>query len=226
MKEIKSSCYLKNLYSFGQYSTLFSWLSICMFNMLFIEHGDIGKKTPPQNSAEAPITFTNPSFEDKPRQSASPAGWGSQTGGSTPDIQPGIWGVTLAPHSGKTYVGLVTREDGTSEDIGQTLREALASGKCYRFSIFLAHSKQYAGYNHPVRLRVWGGSKKGSKEQLLCSSPLIQHKDWQKHQFEFTPNKAHRHITFEAWYGPGVLFKYKGNILLDDCGPIEYCERA
>ncbi len=224
MKGIKSSCYLTNLATFGPY--LFIGLCIYILNVLAFEQKENAGNAPRQGITEGLIPFTNPSFEDKPQQSASPAGWGSQTGGSTPDIQPGIWGVTLPPHSGKTYVGLVTREDGSAEDIGQTLREALEAGKCYRFSIFLAHSKQYAGYNHPVRLRVWGGSKKGSKEQLLCSSPLIQHKDWQKQQFEFTPNKAHKHITFEAWYGPGVLFKYKGNILLDDCSPIEHCERA
>jgi hypothetical protein len=161
MKEIKSACSLNNLSSFSRYPTLCSWLSCGALSLFFMAQSVHKEEKPAQDNTQGLIPFTNPSFEDKPQQSASPAGWGSQTGGSTPDIQPDIWGVTLAPHSGKTYVGLVTREDGTSEDIGQTLRVALEAGKCYRFSIFLAHSKYYAGHNHPVRLRGLGGQQEG-----------------------------------------------------------------
>lgn len=172
------------------------------------------------------INFNNPSFEDAPQQSASPIGWQSFTPGSTPDIQPGIWGVQVQPQEGHTYVGLVTREDGTAEDIGQTIREDLSSGICYEFSLFLAHAPKYAGYNHPIRLRAWGGSKRGSKEQLLASSPLIDHSEWRSYKLQFTPTRTVRYITLEAWYGPGALFKYKGNILLDNCSPLMRCYRA
>lgn len=172
------------------------------------------------------IHFTNPSFEDAPRQSAAPAGWSYFTPGSTPDVQPGIWGVQVAAQDGKTYVGLVARDDGTSEDIGQTIKEDLAAGVCYGFSLYLAHAPKYAGFNHPLRLRVWGGATRGTKEQLLASSPLVDHADWRSYKLQFVPNRTIRYLTLEAWYGPGVLFKYKGNILLDNCSPIERCDRA
>ncbi|MCA0236657.1 MAG: hypothetical protein LCH81_09765 [Bacteroidetes bacterium] len=172
------------------------------------------------------IPFLNPSFEDTPRASASPAGWNSFTPGSTPDIMPGAWGIDFQPQDGRSCVGLITREDGTSEDIGQGLQETLKAGFCYKFSIYLAHSPQYVSYNNPIRIRIWGGAKRGSKEQLLASSPLIDHRDWQQYKFQFIPSGDIRYITFEAYFAPGTSFKYRGNILLDNCSPIEKCNRA
>ena len=139
---------------------------------------------------------------------------------------PGFWGVQVPAQDGKTYVGLVARDDGTSEDIGQTIKEDLAVGVCYGFSVYLAHAPKYSGFNHPLRLRVWGGATRGAKEQLLTSSPLVDHADWRSYKLQFVPNRTIRYLTLEAWYGPGVLFKYKGNILLDNCSPIERCDRA
>lgn len=172
------------------------------------------------------IPFYNPSFEDTPRASASPAGWQSFTAGSTPDILPGAWGIDVPPQDGKSCIGLITREDGTSEDVGQALGEILKGGFCYKFSIYLAHVPKYVGYNHPVRIRVWGGMKRGGKEQLLASSPLIDHADWRNYKFQFIPASDIRYITFEAYFAPGASFKYKGNIVLDNCSAIEKCNRA
>jgi hypothetical protein len=180
-----------------------------------------------QNSAGGQkIEFTNPSFEDTPRANASPAGWGSNTPNSTPDILPGAWGLQCKPKDGRTCIGLVTREDGTREDFGQLLKSPLQKDICYTFSIYLAHLPKYVGHNQPIRLRIWGGSSKGAKEQLLDSSELVDHEDWKLYKFQFTPAKELRYISFEAYFGPGVLFKYKGNILLDQCSAIERCDRA
>ncbi len=172
------------------------------------------------------IHFQNPSFEDKPRQSASPTGWESLTYDSTPDILPGAWGVKVAPQHGRTCLGLVTRADGSREDVGQSLGETLQKDKCYTFSIYLAHAPAYAGHNQPVRLRVWGGASRGAKSVLLYSSPLIDHTAWKKYKVEFMTTGEVRYIVFEAFFAPGVLFTYKGNILLDNCSPIERCDRV
>ena len=172
------------------------------------------------------IYFQNPSFEDTPRQSASPAGWESLTDDSTPDILPGAWGVKAPAQQGKTCIGLVTRTDGTREDVSQLLEQTLKGGTCYTFSIYLAHAPTYVGYNQPVQLRVWGGAVRGAKSVLLYSSPLIDHTAWKKYDVEFMVASDVRYITFEAYFGPGVLFHYKGNILLDNCSPIERCDRA
>ena len=173
------------------------------------------------------IPVRNPSFEDDaPSQSKVPKGWQICHAGSTPDILPGAWGIQFAAQDGKTCVGLVTREDEPNEDISQGLPETLKGGICYTFSIYLAHAPKYVGYNNPVRLRIWGGSSRGKKEMLLASSPLIEHNDWRKYPFQFVPSRDMRYITLEASYGPGITFKYKGNILLDNCSAIEKCDRA
>lgn len=175
---------------------------------------------------DSKIYFQNPSFEDTPQESASPQGWQSLTPGSTPDILPGPWGVQAPAFDGKTSLGLVTREDGTREDVTQALPGMLHAGTCYTFTIYLAHVPKYAGYNLPVRLRIWGGAGRAGREQLLASSPLIDHPDWRAYKFQFVPSHEMRVITFEAYYGPGMLNSYKGNILLDNCSPIERCDRA
>lgn len=173
------------------------------------------------------IPVRNPSFEDDaPTHSKVPRGWQSYTPGSTPDILPGAWGIQFAAQDGKTCIGLVTRQDGTIEDISQGLPEALKGGTCYTFFVYLAHTPKYVGFNHPVRLRIWGGASRGKKEMLLATSPLIDHTNWQKYPFQFVPARDMRYITLEAWYGPGITFKYKGNILLDNCSSIEKCDRA
>lgn len=179
----------------------------------------------PQPQPDGKVRLQNPSFEDTPRASASPWGWNSYTPGSTPDIMPGAWGVELLPQDGKTCLALVTREDGSSEDVTQQLPQALKSGTCYTFSIYLAHAPQYVGYNHPVRLRIWGGAGKG-KEQLLASSTLVDHTGWKTYKFQFVPNRDMHYITFEAFFAPGAMFHYRGNIILDNCSPIERCDRA
>jgi len=172
------------------------------------------------------IFFRNPSFEDTPRASAVPKGWHSSTPGSTPDILPGAWGIEFAPQAGNTCIGLVVRHDGTTEDIAQALAEPLDADACYTFSINLAHVEQYVGFNQPARIRVWGSATRGTKGVLLTSSPLINHSDWRQYQLQFLTKESVRYLTLEAWYGPGVIFKYNGNILLDNCSPIEKCARA
>ncbi|TNE50905.1 MAG: hypothetical protein EP344_16990 [Bacteroidetes bacterium] len=171
------------------------------------------------------IHLKNPSFEDFPRASACPEGWSSHTPGSTPDIMPGAWDVQAQPFDGGSCVALVTREDGTLEDIAQKLSEPLKPGTCYTFSIYLAHAPDYVGYNHPARLRIWGGTGP-DKKQLLASSALVDHEDWKAYKFQFVPNHTMQYITLEVYFAPGALFKYRGNILLDLCSPIERCDRA
>ena len=183
-------------------------------------------QSPVSDQPSDKIYLRNPSFEDAPRASASPAGWHTSTPGSTPDILPGAWGIEFAPQDGKTCIGVVTRSDGTTENISQALAEPLASGVCYTFSVYLAHVEKYVGFNHPVRIRVWGSATKGDKGVLLDASPLINHSDWRTYKFQFFAQGAVRYLTLEAWYAPGTTFKYNGNILLDHCSPIEKCARA
>jgi hypothetical protein len=179
-----------------------------------------------QQPGDGKIRFYNPSFEDTPKASTAPAGWRTWTRGCTPDIMPGAWGVQCTPQDGRSCLALVTREDGTYEDISQVLSLPVKKDSCYTFSIYLCNAPKYVGYNMPVRLRVWGGAKPGQKEELLASSPLVSNSDWRSFKFQFVPSKTLRCITFEAYYAPGAVFKYRGNVMLDNCSPIERCDRA
>ena len=178
-------------------------------------------------AGDPPILFENSSFEGKPKPNACPKNWSSYAPNSTPDIQPGAWQVASpAAHDGDTYIGLIAREDGSCEDIGQPLAQPLKAGKCYIFSIWLAHATHYAGYSMPLRINVWGGATAGAKTQLLGASGGVENEVWQEVKFQFTPAADIRFITFEADYAPGTMFKYKGNILLDHLSPIIKCDRA
>ncbi len=172
------------------------------------------------------IALDNPSFEGEPQDATLPQGWFGVELGTTPDIMPGIWGVTQESSEGDTYLGLITREDGSFESIGQRLPAPFEKKLCYYFSLDLARSKTYAGYNFPIKLRVYAGTKKGKRSQLLWSSPTVDHADWETYEVKFTAKKNYNYIIIEAYYGDGLLFHYNGNILLDDITPIKLCNRA
>lgn len=173
------------------------------------------------------IEWRNPSFEGEPERSKCPVSWVEAAPGSTPDIQPGAWGVqSPSAKDGRTYLGLIAREDGSRESIGQVLPEKLKAGKCYRFSVWVAHASSYTGYDLPLRLRVLGGSSSGSLEQTLAASQAVSSEKWTEFTVRFTAKSDISFIAFEADYAPGALKFYKGNILLDHLSPIERCERA
>ncbi|NUO03060.1 MAG: hypothetical protein HUU01_20820, partial [Saprospiraceae bacterium] len=101
-------------------------------------------------TAQQPLPFLNPSFEDQPDFGKPPSGWFfcGNSGETPPDIHPGgFYGVTAAPKDGRTYVGMVMRDNGTEEQLGQRLAAPLAPGQCYAFRIFAARSDQYASFS-------------------------------------------------------------------------------
>jgi len=177
--------------------------------------------------AQDVITITNGSFEGEHSTAATiPQGWMPCRMGTTPDILPGQWGVYTIPAHGQNYVGLITRDDGSFESIGQRLTAPLIKNECYSFTLDLAHSKTYSGYNLPIRLRIWAGSKSCSKDQLLWESDLIYNQDWETHEVRFSAKNNIRYISIEAYFAPGVFIKYRGNVLLDHISDITNCDRA
>ncbi len=196
------------------------WLSLLLTALSLAGGASLGFQR-----ADEKIVLKNPSFEERPGPSKVPSGWITVGLGSTPDIMPGAWGVQLPPQDGLSFLALVTREDGSCEDIAQKLPSPLRPNVCYTFSIYLSHSDRYVGYDLPVRLRVWG-SDGPNKKQLLTSSPVISNKQWQRYTLQFVPNHAMEYIILEAYYAPGVFRPYRGNLLLDNCSAIERCERA
>lgn len=167
----------------------------------------------------------NSSFEDEPADATMPQGWFACQNATTPDILPGYWGVYTEASEGDTYVGLITRSNGTFESIGQRLPEKLEKGGCYEFSIDLAHSDNYSGYNKTIKLRVWLGDKKCRKDQMVFESKTITSEEWETFKIEFDAESNSKYIFLEAYY-QYENFDHKGNILIDNISPIVYCSRV
>ena len=173
----------------------------------------------------AQIIFDNGSFEDEPSDATTPHGWLECEPYTTPDIFPGYWGVYGDPSEGDTYLGIITRPNNTWESIGQRLSHPVEENLCYTFTIDLAYSKSYAGYNNPIKVRIWIGDKRCDKGQLIYESVRIDHTEWKTYQVKFTPLRKYTHLILEAFHKDGKV-NYKGNILLDNLQPIRFCGRA
>jgi len=173
----------------------------------------------------AQITISNASFEGEPSDASMPAGWYAESYGTTPDILPGYWGVYNEASEGDTYLGLITRSDGSFESIGQRLEKALQKNTCYRFALDLAFSDNYSGFNKPLHLKIWISDSKGKRQQLIYKSKKISNQEWEKHSVEFTPNEESNYIIFDAFINKEPT-NYKGNILIDNITFVSMCNRA
>lgn len=171
------------------------------------------------------LYLNNASFEGEPQDATMPVGWFACTLATTPDILPGPWGVYEEPAEGDSFVGLITREDGSWEAIGQRLSQPLKPGDCYTFSLELAHSATYADYNQPIQLKIWGGLRKCDRTQLLFESPLIESTDWTTFAVEFFAEKELNYLCLEAQL-PAKSGPRRGNILIDHISPLKRCARA
>ena len=167
----------------------------------------------------------NPSLEDQPADATMPSGWFSASRNTTPDILPGFWGVYLDAEDGDSYVGLITRPDGSFESIAQRLSNPIESNSCYIMSLYLAHSDNYTGYNQPLKLRVYIANEKNKREQLVYESPLIESEDWEYYQFHIKPEAEAKYLILEAYNASGKRSS-KGNILIDGLSQLTICNRV
>lgn len=176
-------------------------------------------------SAQHFIHFDNPSFEGEPSDATVPRGWLPCEEFTTPDILPGFWGVYREASEGETYLGLITRGDGTWESITQRLSQPIKKDECYRFTMDLARSASYNQYSRPIKLRVWGSTTKCEKKQLLLETKLIEHTRWKSYEVSFYAKSTTNYIIFEAYYEDGAT-NHPGNILIDNLSPLKLCPRA
>jgi hypothetical protein len=181
------------------------------------------------------VVFENPSFEDRPASARPPKGW-NDCGfpGNTPaDTQDGsglIFDVDEQAQQGETYLGMVTRDDGTYERVGQTLSKPLEKGKTYRFFIWLCQAQSYtsmsqvsrqtASFTNPVVLRVWGGDAFCDLDQLLFTSTPVKYSIWQRYEVVIRPTRSYKFLAFEAYYAHDNVLT-NGNLLLDNLSAIE-----
>lgn len=187
------------------------------------------------------IRLENPSLEDTPRCCQAPKGWKSLDfyGNTPPDIQPGGgFKVNTPPNDGKTYVAMVTRDDGTFETIYQKLSTPLQPNQCYVFSVFLAVSREYVSgtkyspnelisFSSPVVLQVLGGNDPKDPElEILNASTPVDHFDWIEYVFEFIPGEDFKYLFLSAYFPEGIEYFINGHILIDNLSDIVPCEEG
>jgi hypothetical protein len=95
---------------------------------------------------------------------------------------------------------MVCRSDGSNEGVGQNLNFPLQTGTCYVFSMDLARSDDYYGYNRPAQVRIWGGENRCEKKEFLWTSPAIEHVAWKKYVIQLSPRKAYVYLVIEVYY--------------------------
>lgn len=192
-------------------------------------------------SQKEKIKLKNPCFEDYARPGQQPREW-YDCGviifplETPPDVHSGqdsmfFFGVTQTAYHGDTYLGMVVRENESFESVAQKLETPLDSGSCYSFSIYLSKSNDYEStilgdddnlkyFNSPIKLRIWGGNGYCDKGELLAETELIDHTEWKKYSFTFSPNRNIRYFILEAFYQTPTFEIPNGNILLDNASSI------
>lgn len=177
----------------------------------------------------------NGSFEDIPRMGGvsfpKPIdGW--RDFGRFPDQSPvdihglntNFWEVSTEPYHLASFLGLVTRPDGSYEGLIQKLRSPLMQDSAYVLSVFLCShpgyksfvkdSKSALSFNQPTVMRIWG-SHNGDYDELLAKSLPVLHSEWQEYSLDMYPADTYEFLIIEAYYAfdqiPGP-----GNILIDN----------
>lgn len=187
------------------------------------------------------IFLANPSFEGIPGAGIEIPGWYNCGPGpeTPPDLQPGFFEVKTPARHGTTYLGLVVRQTGTWESVGQRLSQPLAINQCYEFSLDLRRDTSYESpvgkdrdkkvrFTTPTRIIIWGGNGFCDKGEHLYSSSVVIHPRWLTYNCRLSPKKGSwSHIIIEAYYGaqdpfnPTLPLYTNGNILIDNATPIK-----
>lgn len=178
------------------------------------------------------IQWGNPSFEDVPGPGRPPLGWYfcGPPNETPPDVHPvGIMSVSLPAKHGKTYAGLVTRDNATQEALGQSLGQPLQAGHCYRLRFHAARSATFSSYSRltelpadftrAVRLQLWAGQGHCQMQELLAETTAIQDTIWKRFEVAFSPTANYDQFFFKVTYA-GEEEAYNGHILLDHLSPI------
>ena len=207
-----------------------NFLSICFLALFLLQNA---------LCQEGIIYLQNPSFEGTPKEGSlndiMPDGW-YDCGfplESSPDVHPtknSAFGVNTRPAHGKTYLGMVVRDNETWERVSQRLSSPLLEGVEYEFRISLARSLTYeslsktskitVNFATPCILRLWGGNSVCARDELLAESDPVINSHWLDNLFVLKPTSDHDYLIIEAFYRTPTPFPYNGNILLDNASEI------
>jgi len=172
------------------------------------------------------LVVQNPSFEGTPAAHITPPLWGICMPGKTPDTQPGIWGVSLPPSDGSSYIGMCHEQSGSwQEGASQELLDALTgnsepmqAGETYHFTIDVSDHPTSGGWvvTGPVELLVWGGFSDCDESELLWSSGDVPNFIWTTYNVSFTPSMSFTHIMFQC----NALTLPTGYLIIDNMSSI------
>lgn len=196
--------------------------------------------------AQSLIKIKNPSFDGEPFQGLYTddkiEGWldfgivffPKETRYDLHSSESSFWNLNAKAYHGDTFLGLVARDNGTHEIIGQKLEQSIIKGSTYEMSIYasvntdyLSHSNttfKEANYVSPVKLQLYGINYNEETEEmtyeLLAETSGIVNQDWKKFKFLFSPVFSnYNHIVFTPNFIDENLFT-NGHVLLDLCSDI------
>jgi hypothetical protein len=143
-----------------------------------------------------------------------------------PDIHSdSIWGNTLEPADGKTYLGLVARDNETFESVSQELSAPLLSGKCYCLDLYVAKADHYwshsnitnleVNYNKSLVLELFGGDYFCHQFRYLVTSQPVNNTEWNQIKLCFKAKYKMNYLTINATWKRPILVAYNGNVLID-----------
>lgn len=183
------------------------------------------------------IRLENPGFEGRPMRGGergwSNIGW-ADCGSinfpyeTPPDIHPQeFWEVRKPAKEGKTYLGLVVRDNETYEGVGQQLPSPLLANQSYEMTLWLAQSGKYISrtrstgreqnYQAPSFLIIASIDKKCVVKDILYQSPIVDHTEWEQYSIKMSPINDVTHIMFMIFSNDE---KPNGHILLDGLSDI------
>jgi len=165
------------------------------------------------------IPLHNPSLEGRTGKGLVPASWKVADG--TPDTQPGVFEINLAPAAGKSYVGMHSGK-GFLEGIAQQLERPLQPDTTYICSFDLAYTPAYLYPACYGNLAIFGGNAPGDTAELLWSSGNFTHEDWRRYHAVFKPHARYTYIS--CWAYPTTACNksmYGIALLLDNFSAID-----
>jgi hypothetical protein len=135
---------------------------------------------------------------------------------------------------GKSNALLTANEHGLTTGYLQQLELPMVKSTEYRVSMDLSYNNEYRffcldklgsslirDFENPLRLRIWGGTNKRPKTELLAESAVVAHKDWKTYTFTLIPEKeSYDTITFEGVFVSDFGEPYNGNLQIDNCSKI------
>jgi len=136
-----------------------------------------------------------------------------------------LWNVDKQPYDGSWYTGLVVRDDGSFEVLGQKLKNRLVANKKYLVSLYLCTSTKMTSFSPlsngqevsfgkalNVRISI-GNSYKMSR--IILETGAVTNEEWMEYTFEIQPDVDVKCFWIESAHLTGYEGAYNGNVFVD-----------